>query len=152
MTKTLEPLALLAASLWVGGLWAVGFIAAPTLFTLLVDKSLAGLLVGRMFSITAYLGLMCGTLLLANGFAKYGLGAVKKLGFWVVVAMLVLSVIGHFGIAPLLAGLKSQPVAARIVDGVTAPRFAHWHGIASALYVIQSALGVALLLLTVRAK
>ena len=50
-------------TLWVGGLWAIGYIAAPTLFAMLDDRKLAGALAGQMFHIISYIGLVCGTLL-----------------------------------------------------------------------------------------
>ncbi|HEY9151095.1 MAG TPA: DUF4149 domain-containing protein, partial [Gammaproteobacteria bacterium] len=49
-------------TLWVGGLWAIGFIAAPILFAVLEDRTLAGTLAGEMFRALAWLGLVCGSL------------------------------------------------------------------------------------------
>ena len=44
----------------VGSLWAIGLIAAPTLFSVLSDNTqLAGLLAGKMFTLTAYVGMAC---------------------------------------------------------------------------------------------
>ena len=37
-----ESLYALAVTLWVGGLWAIGFMAAPALFASLKDRVLAG--------------------------------------------------------------------------------------------------------------
>ena len=33
-----------------GGLWAIGYLAAPVLFASLGDKMLAGMLAGKMFT------------------------------------------------------------------------------------------------------
>ena len=42
-------------TLWVGSLWAIGYIAAPTLFATLEDRALAGTLAGAMFVRARYL-------------------------------------------------------------------------------------------------
>ena len=40
-------------TLWVGGLWAIGYMVAPALFATLEDRALAGNLAGLMFEIIA---------------------------------------------------------------------------------------------------
>lgn len=137
-------LSLIAATLWVGGLWAIGAIAAPTLFATLADKQLAGLLAGKMFTVMAYIGIASGFYLLMYRLANEGGRAFKQWAFWIVLAMLALTLIGHFGIQPIIQSLKVQGGAASVMQGVTADRFARWHGIASILYVLQSLLGLAL--------
>ena len=141
-----QKLAAFAIVLWVGGLWAIGFIAAPTLFSALGDRQLAGMLAGRMFTVTAYVGMACGVYLLFYRLVTQGGTALKTLFFWVVFAMLGLTLIGHFGIQPIIQGLKVEGGAADVMHGVVADRFARWHGIASILYVIQSLLGLVLVL------
>ncbi|MGH8809748.1 MAG: DUF4149 domain-containing protein, partial [Noviherbaspirillum sp.] len=42
---------LLIATLWVGSLWAVGYLVAPTLFATLPDSVLAGTIAGRLFRV-----------------------------------------------------------------------------------------------------
>lgn len=141
-----QKLAAIAIVLWVGGLWSIGFIAAPTLFSALGDRQLAGMLAGRMFTVTAYVGMACGAYLLFYRLVTQGGTALKTLFFWVVFAMLALTLIGHFGIQPIIQGLKVEGGAAQVMHGVVADRFARWHGIASILYVIQSLLGLVLVL------
>ena len=51
-------------TLWVGGLWTIGYIVAPALFANLEDRALAGTLAGVMFEIVAYVGMFCAVLLL----------------------------------------------------------------------------------------
>ena len=53
----------IAVTAWVGSLMAIGFIAAPLLFARIADRTVAGALAGDMFSITAWVGLACGTYL-----------------------------------------------------------------------------------------
>ena len=91
---------------WVGSLWALGYIAAPTLFaTLEGDRPLAGVLAGQMFAVTAYLGLACGVLLL-SGFA-----ARRALRSWraaAIAVMLVLTAVGQFAITPRMQELRDR--------------------------------------------
>lgn len=64
MKKYFDGLAVLMASAWVGGMWVAGYIAAPVLFQSLTDKSLAGMLAGKLFAVTAYMGMVCAVYLL----------------------------------------------------------------------------------------
>ena len=68
--KWTDKLALIAITLWVGALWAVGGIAAPTLFYHLADKMQAGNLAGQMFGLVAYIGMACGTYLIVHRLNK----------------------------------------------------------------------------------
>ncbi len=144
--KTLDHLATLAVVLWVGALWAIGFIAAPSLFAHLEDRQLAGALAGRMFTVIAYLGMGCGVYLLLHRLFRAGGAAFKQAFFWIALAMLALTLVGHFGVQPVLAALRLEGGAREVMQSVVANRFSRWHGVASALYVFQSLLGVALVL------
>lgn len=133
--------------LWVGSLWAIGFIAAPTLFATLQDnRQLAGLLAGKLFTLTAYVGLACGAYILVYRLIVHGVAAFKQSFFWIALAMVVLTLIGHFGVQPIIQSLKMQGGAAEVMQSVVADRFARWHGIASVLYVMQSLLGLILVI------
>jgi len=123
-------------TLWVGGLWAIGFMVAPALFAHLDDRVLAGTLAGVMFNIIAYVGLLCGSVLLLFN----QLRAAGRRFNWralVLLVMLLLVVIGEFFVAPLIAGLRTQG----LVDSAA---FARLHGAASVAYLITSLLGLAL--------
>ena len=58
--------------------------------------------------------------------------------------MLVLTAASHFGIAPIMQGLKDQAMPLAVMQSVFADRFARWHGVSSIVYLIQSALGLLL--------
>ena len=146
MKNLSNNLALIAITLWVGGLWAIGGITAPTLFANLADKQLAGMLAGKLFTLMAYIGIGCGVYLLIHRLASEGARAFKQWFFWIVLAMLVLTLIGHFGIQPIIQQLKVEGGAAAVMESVVANRFARWHGIASILYLMQSLLGLTLVL------
>jgi len=142
----------IAISVWVGSLLAIGFIAAPVLFTQLADRSAAGNLAGVMFTVTAWVGLACGTyLILFVMFAK-GWRALQSGVFWIVVLMLALTAAGHFGVQPILEQLRADALPRRIMEGALRERFNTWHGVSTALYVVQSLLGIALVILQERGR
>lgn len=138
------PLAWLLLVLWVGGLWSIGYIAAPTLFAALNDRTLAGSLAGRMFGSMAYVGIVAGAYLIIYWLAEYKLRALRETAFWLTLAMLALTLIGHFGIQPILATLRAEAWPAEAMKSMVRSRFAAWHGVASVLYLIQSLCGLAL--------
>ncbi len=138
-------LAIWAAAIWVGGLWVVGYLAAPTLFYTLDDRVLAGLLAGKMFSHVAWLGLVCGSWLLLFRLSRAGADALKQGFFWIVLVMLLLTAAQKFGIQPIMQQLKDQAMPKDVMESLFRDRFATWHGISSAVYLIESLLGLALL-------
>lgn len=145
MKRLPDLLAVWALALWVGGLWAVGYLAAPTLFYGLDDRALAGMLAGRMFSYLAWVGLVCGVWLLIFRLARLGGGALKQGFFWIVLIMLLLSLAQQFGIQPVMQQLKDQALPKDVMESLFRDRFAAWHGVSSAVYLIQSLLGLAAL-------
>lgn len=136
----------IAITLWVGGLWVTGYMAAPVLFASLPDRMLAGMLAGKMFEMTAYIGLGCGMYLLCFRLYKSGASALKEGVFWAVFFMLVLDAAGRFGIQPVIEHLKEAALPRDVMQSVFKDRFSAWHGIASILYLIQSVLGLFLVL------
>lgn len=142
MARLTEALYQLAITLWVGALLAIGYLAAPTLFAHLADRALAGSLAGEMFKWVAWLGIACGAYLLLFLLARRGFGALKSSVFWLVLAMLGLTVAGYFGIAPILAQLKADALPRQVMESALRDRFATWHGISSGLYLVESLLGL----------
>jgi hypothetical protein len=147
MLKNLpHHLALLSAALWVGGMWAVGYLAVPVLFQTLPDRQLAGLLAGKMFTVMAYVGIGCAIYLSAYQFRQFGSFFWKQKTVWAITAMLLLVLIGQFGIQPAMAELKVQALPLEVMQSAQAGQFKALHGIASILYLLQSLLGLALLI------
>ncbi len=145
MQKISDNLALVLITAWVGGMWAIGYLAAPILFYSLDDRQLAGLLAGKMFAWVAYLGLFSAFYLLIHRLARFGTLALKQVFFWAVLGMLLLTLAGHFGIQPVLAQLKAQAMPADVMQSVFADRFRTWHGVASIAYLMESLLGLVLI-------
>lgn len=142
MRRLADASFLVVITLWVGALWAIGYIAAPTLFAAVDDRVLAGTLAGRMFSVVGWLGLGCGAYLLLFMLLRLGAGAMKRLLFWIVLLMVLLAAAQLFGLQPLIAQLRSESVPRELAEAATRSRFATWHGVASVLYLVQSLLGV----------
>lgn len=142
----------IAVTLWVGGLLAIGYLAAPVLFSQLADRSLAGAVAGAMFSVIAWVGLVCGTYLMLFILAGKGWRALQSGVFWIVLLMLALTVAGHFGVQPILAQLKADAWPRQVMESALRDRFSTWHGVSGALYLVQSLLGIALVMLQERGK
>ena len=145
MRRFWDGLAGVSLVLWIGGMWAIGYIAAPVLFTSLDDKQLAGMLAGKLFAVIAWVGIATATYLLVYQLARMRGSALKTGFFWAVALMLVLTLAGHFGIQPLLQGLKDQAMPLAVMQSVFADRFSRWHGVSSILYLTQSMLGLLLI-------
>ncbi len=145
MRRIADALYLIAIALWVGGLWAIGYVAAPTLFSQL-GSMVAGNIAGRLFTAMSWVGIVCAGYLLLYLLAGRGWAVFKSAVFWIVLSMLLLTLAGHFGVQPILESIKAQ-MPREVMEGVLRDRFARWHGVSSVLYLIQSALGLALVVL-----
>ncbi len=145
-----DGLAILMASAWVGGMWAIGYIAAPVLFLSLPDKALAGMLAGKLFAVMGYMGLVCAVYLLVYDYLKWGRKKFARGVFWVILMMLVILLLGQFGIQPILGDLKQQALPNYVMESAYAGQFRMWHGVSSLMYLAQSLAGAWLLLKMVR--
>jgi hypothetical protein len=139
-----EALYLVTLTLWVGGLWAIGYLVAPVLFATLADRQLAGLLAGKLFALIGWVGLASAAYLLLFMLIRLGRSALKRGVFWLLVAMLAVTVFSQFGIQPLLAQIKADALPRAVMESVLRDRFATWHGVSGILYLVQSVLGLLL--------
>jgi len=143
---------LLIATFWVGALWAVGFVVAPTLFSTLSDRALAGTIAGSLFNIVAWLSLFCAAALLALLFqARRGAQAQpSKLNYYLVVGMVACTLIGYFALQPQMAELRLvlHSVADSNIAALADARkqFGILHAVSTGFYIVQSLLGAALIL------
>jgi len=149
MSRLAESLYALAITLWVGALWAIGYISAPVLFEYAGDRALAGKLAGHQFTVVAWLGIVCGVYLLIYMLLREGAKALRLPAFWLIVAMWLMVLAGHFGVTPIIDRLRID-LAREMVHGVVRSRFATWHGVASVLWMVESVLGVALVTQVIR--
>jgi hypothetical protein len=126
----------------VGGLWAIGYMAAPVLFASLGDRQLAGMVAGKLFALIGWVGLGCAAWLLVFLVLRCGGQVFKRAAFWLVVLMALMAAASQFGIQPLMAQLKLDAMPREVMESVLRDRFAAWHGISSILYMVQSLLGL----------
>jgi hypothetical protein len=141
MHKLTHFLATIASTLWVGGLWVIGYLAVPILFYAQPDRHLAGNLAGKMFETLGYVGIVCGLILLLIRGLVVGKQILSDRSAHIVVAMLSITLMTLFYIQPLMAGMKLQVLPLDVMHSVVATQFKLWHGISSVLYLVESLLG-----------
>jgi len=150
MSRFAEHLLVVLVTLWIGAMWTVGYVVAPTLFGMIGDRTLAGNLAGRLFTLVAWIGLASAAYLLAFQLLRQRWRALRSGLFWVVVAMALMTLASQFGIQPLMAQMKADAWPREVMSSVLRDRFATWHGVSSVLYLVQSVLGIVLVLGTRR--
>jgi hypothetical protein len=134
-------------TLWVGGLWTIGYLVAPLLFSALADNhALAGVLAGKMFKGIAWVGIACGSLLLLHEVLSFRGGSLKHLVFWLVLLMLAITLIMQFWLQPFVVALRAVGAPVDTLASFPTRSFAFWHGISSMLYLLESLLGLVLVL------
>ena len=142
MRRFADALDVVALTLWVGGLWAIGYLVAPTIFATLADRQLAGILAGKLFALIGWIGLGSSVYLLAFLLTRWGSQVFNRGVFWLVLLMGLLVAASQFGIQPLMAQLKADALPREVMQSVLRDRFAAWHGASSILYLAQSLLGL----------
>jgi len=142
-----------ALTLWIGGLWVIGYLAAPTVFVVLSDNhALAGVVTARFFAAIGWIGIVCALYLMAFKIATgrpHG-AAFRQTTFRVIAAMLVLVLVAQFYVQPMMADIKSQALPLSVMQSAFAGRFTLWHRISEALYTLVSLLGALLVYLEAR--
>jgi hypothetical protein len=143
---------LLIATFWVGTLWAVGFVVAPTLFSTLSDRALAGTIAGSLFNIVAWLSLFCAAALLALLFqaGRDTQARPTKINYYLIAGMVTCTLIGYFALQPQMAELRLvlHSVADSNIAALADARkqFGILHAVSTGFYIVQSLLGAALIL------
>lgn len=127
----------LLLTLWVGGLWAIGYMAVPTLFATLEDRKMAGAVAGEMFHFINYTGVVCGLFLLLSVTLRLRRGW----QIWTLLAMLVLVAFSEFTLQPMMEELKMLGIAEGSPEQDS---FRRLHGVSAVLYLVTSLLGLSL--------
>lgn len=146
MPRFAESLYTLCISLWVGGTLTIGYLVVPILFHQINDRALAGQVAGELFAVMSWSGIACGFYTLVFLGIRERFGILTSRVFWIVLAMLTLVLAGHFGVQPILAQLKQDALPHLVMESALRDRFAVWHGVSSTLFLIQSILGVLLVM------
>ena len=142
MRKLAEAFYFMTITLWVGGMWAIGYIVAPVLFNSLGDRQLAGVVAGKLFALIGWIGLGSAAYLMLFLIVRWGGQFFRRGVFWLVLLTGALVAVSQFGIQPLMAQLKADALPREVMESVLRDRFAAWHGISSILYLVQSVLGL----------
>ena len=149
-------LMLLSLVIWVGGLIFFSFVLAPTVFAVLPTRQLAGSVVSRSLGIMHWMAITCGVVFAitsmidsrtVNGFAEPF--AARNL---IVYAMIILTLVGMFGIASRMLALREQmnPIDAVPHDDARRVEFNRLHHWSTRIEGSVLVLGLALLYLTAR--
>lgn len=137
-------------TLWVGGLWVTGLVFAPVLFRH-YERMVAGDIAGRLFAAVSWLGILCGTLLLALAVMRVRQRVWRDWHAVTILAMLVITVIGEFGLAARMRELKELMMLAPVAPAVLS-EFGRLHGVASLLFLMNSALGMVLVIFAMQPR
>ena len=145
--RVLYAIEALALTAWVGSVWTTGLLVAPTLFSMVKDRQVAGGVAGQLFSATAFIGLICGGLIMLIRYLRGRTSKRRDYILWLVLAMVVITAIGQFGIQPVLAELRQQAFPLPVMQTELGARFAAWHAVSGALYLVQCLAGLVLVVL-----
>lgn len=138
----------LIATLWAGSLWTVGYLVAPTLFAMLPDKHLAGVIAGSLFRVEAWLSIFCAIaliFLLKLHAAKRDVRQ-RRLLFGVILGMAICTVIGYFLLQPFMVMLRDITASNGEMMKNARMQFGILHGISSLFYLVESLLAVILIM------
>ena len=125
-------------TIWVGGMWTIGYIVTPVLFQML-DKPVAGHVAGQLFSIISYIGIFSAVALIINILVKQGFNN-RHWQLWLITVMLIVTIIIQFVLTPMIVELKTVGLSE-----VNATEFGRLHGSASVLFLMNSLAGLALI-------
>ncbi len=135
----------LLLTLWVGSLFAIGYIAVPMAFATLGDVILAGNYAGDLFSAVNLLGLGCGTILLISKIVIYGRQTYRIWRAWVIFIMVILTLIFSTYLQPEMTAMKHL---IHLGNNSVVDRFESFHTVSQNIYTLLSLLGLALVIST----
>jgi uncharacterized membrane protein len=108
----LRTLMLLSLIVWIGGIIFFAFVLAPTVFTVLPTRELAGNVVNPSLIRLHWMGLISGVVFLIcsllHNRAQYAEMRAFSLAHLLIVAMLALTLVSQFAITPRMAALRSD--------------------------------------------
>jgi len=149
-------LMLLSLVVWIGSLIFFAFVVAPTAFAVLPTRQLAGNVVSHSLGILHWMAIACGVVFavtsmidsrVVNGVAQPF--AVRNL---LIYAMIILTLVSMFGVAPRMLALREQmnPIDAVAHDDARRVEFNRLHAWSTRIESTVLVLGLALLYLTAR--
>ena len=121
-------LPIIAAALWWGSLTTLGFLVVPMLFANLATPAIAGAMAAKLFSAQTWVSIGCTFLLLLalnKKDAETGALSVSPVMKFIV-AGLLLALLVEFGVSPRIVSARSDGGNLKL-----------WHGLGTAMYVLQ---------------
>lgn len=108
----LRFLMFLSLIVWVGGIIFLSFVEAPTAFSQLPSRHMAGTVVGHSLGILHWMGLFAGVVFLGSSMLLSSLSTGSARPFALrhilICGMLLLTAVSQFGISPKMAALRAQ--------------------------------------------
>lgn len=148
---------LLSLSVWLGGILFFGAVLAPTVFSVLPTRALAGSVVNRSLYLLHMIGIVSGVIFLASSmlYSKLGGAGVQPFAtrHLLVVVMLALTIYAQFGIGAQMNAMRVQmgtQLDQLPHDDPTRVRFNRMHQWSTRLEGTTLILGLAVLYLTAR--
>ena len=116
-------LALLAAALWWGSLTTIGFLVVPMLFAHLAPPASAGNMAAKLFMAQSWVSIGCALLLLISTSNRAAAPVPPEYGATIlIVTGLLLALLGEYAVAPRIVARENLRL---------------WHGVGSAMYLLQ---------------
>lgn len=162
--SVLRLLSLVVLAVWIGGLAALGGVAAPTLFSTLegldpaAGRETAGLVFGAVFVRFQQLAWILGLLLMALLGLRAAIGPrPRRLGWrlWITAAMLAISLVAGLYIAPRIDAIRDSaggPIEALADDDARRGELSRLHGTSTGLMIVTMLAGVWLMWIELRDK
>lgn len=119
-----EGLALLTAALWWGSLSVTGFITVPLLFMHLSSPAMAGTMAAKLFTAQGWIALGCGLVLILLARGREAAPRMDWAGgvMLFIAAGVLLALLSEFAVAPRIVARENLKL---------------WHGVGSAMYLLQ---------------
>jgi hypothetical protein len=113
----------MAAALWWGSLGTVGFLVVPMLFAHLATPAIAGTMAAKLFTAQSWVSIACAMLLLVSTSNRAGAPVPHaQSAIILIVSGLLLALLGEYAVAPRIVARENLRL---------------WHGVGSAMYLLQ---------------
>lgn len=120
----MSRLPLWVAALWWSSLSTLGFLVVPMLFAHLPTAALAGAVAAKLFSAQTWVSCACGLILLMDSRSDRALAIVPitQAAIIFIVSGMLLALLSEFAVAPRIVARENLRL---------------WHGVGSAMYLLQ---------------
>lgn len=115
-------LPVLVAALWWVSLSTIGFLVVPMLFVYLPTPAIAGSMAAKLFSAQTWVSSVCGMLLLILANKSLAPVPAARVAIVLVAVGVLLALLAEFAVAPRIVARDNLRV---------------WHGVGSAMYLLQ---------------